>query len=381
VLRTARDMVFRLADRLVLLTVPQAPRRGIAVIMPHGLGDLVLYTEAFRHLRAHYRDRPVVLVCTEGARAYAESYLPAERIIAFDRDRMRRDLRYRMRIVGAVSRAGVRVAIQPGYNRAHMSEDALVRASRAEERIGSSGAPMFITPRERTRGDRWYTRLIEQPAGPMHDAERNAAFAAALTGNAPSRLTPRLARPPRHPDAPAGGYIVAACDASAPLKAWPPDRFVEASLAMAAQTGLGVVLVGETKLSRPAICAAAWSGVVDLCARTDTHGLISILGHARIVLCNDSAPAHLAAALGVPVVAVGGGGMPERYLPYPSDEPGSGQPRLVAVDPPWPCFGCGWQCRYAPPRGAVAPCVAAITVDQVVGAALALLGESLVASS
>jgi ADP-heptose:LPS heptosyltransferase len=111
------------------------------------------------------------------------------------------------------------------------------------------------------------------------------------------------------------------------------------------------------------------------------QGLISVLAHARIVLCNDSAPAHLAAALGVPVVAVGGGGMPERYLPYPSAGADAGQPYLVVVDPPWPCFGCGWQCRYAPPPGTVAPCVAEVTVRQVVGAALALLRGALIISS
>ena len=75
------------------------------------------------------------------------------------------------------------------------------------------------------------------------------------------------------------------------------------------------MLVGETKLSRRQADSVVvdLSGLADMLARTDMrgltdmHGLISILAHARIVFCNDSAPAHLAAALGVPVVAVGGG--------------------------------------------------------------------------
>jgi ADP-heptose:LPS heptosyltransferase len=239
-------------------------------------------------------------------------------------------------------RAAVRAAIQPAYTREHMIEDALVRASRAQERIGSSGAPIFMTARERARGALWYTRLIDEPPDPMHDAERSAAFAAALTGSPPPRLMPRLAHPPRHPDAPAGGYIVVAREASEALKSWPRERFTEASLAIAARTGLAVVLVGETKLSRRQADSVVvdLSGLADMLARTDMrgltdmHGLISILAHARIVFCNDSAPAHLAAALGVPVVAVGGGGMPGRYLPYPAGGPDIIQPHLVVVDPP-----------------------------------------------
>jgi ADP-heptose:LPS heptosyltransferase len=169
--------------------------------------------------------------------------------------------------------------------------------------------------------------------------------------------------------------MVVACEASEALKSWPRERFTEASLAIAARTGLAVVLVGETKPSRPQADSVAvdLSGLMDMRGLTDMHGLVSILAHARIVLCNDSAPAHLATALGAPVVAVGGGGMPGRYLPYPASEPGNSQPHLVVVDPRWPCFGCGWQCHYAPSRDAAAPCVADVSVQNVVAAALTLL--------
>ena len=357
---------------MLLLALPNAPRRGIAIILPHGLGDLVLYTPTFRHLRAHYADQPIVLICSRRARAYAEIYLTAERIITFDRDRMRRDPWYRMRLVSTVARAGVRVAIRAAYNRGRWVEDVLLGASRAAERIGSSGAPTFITARERARGDRGYTRLIAEPPGPMHDTERNAAFGTALTGSAPPRLMPSLMRAPRHAAAPAGGYVVAACEASSALKTWPVEHLLDASVAIAARTGLAVVLVGETKPSR----SPMHRSVVDLRGRTDLRDLIAILAHARIVLSNDSAPVHLAAALGVPVVAIGGGGMPARYLPYPAGDSTTDRPCLVIVDPPWPCFGCGWQCRYAPPRNAPAPCVAAVSVDAVVGAALALIEPS-----
>ena len=84
------------------------------------------------------------------------------------------------------------------------------------------------------------------------------------------------------------------------------------------------------------------------------------------------------------MAAVGGGGMPGRYLPYPGNAPSADPPRLVPrpvprlviVDPPWACFGCGWSCRYAPPHGVPAPCVTAVTVDMVVGAALGLLADT-----
>ena len=110
-----------------------------------------------------------MLVCANVGCSFAEVNLKPDRIIALDRDRMRRDPWYLARNIRIIARAAARAARQPAYNPEHMIEDALVRASRAQERIGSSDAPMFMTTRERARADLWYTCLIEEPPDPMHD--------------------------------------------------------------------------------------------------------------------------------------------------------------------------------------------------------------------
>lgn len=91
-----------------------------------------------------------MLVCSNVGRSFAEACLKPNRIIALDRDRMRRDPWYLARNIRVIARAA-RAAIQPAYNPEHMIEGAPVRASRAQERIGSSGAPMLMTARERAR--------------------------------------------------------------------------------------------------------------------------------------------------------------------------------------------------------------------------------------
>jgi ADP-heptose:LPS heptosyltransferase len=365
----ARDSLFALVDRLIRLVPPRGPRRGVAVIMPHGLGDLLLFTPAFQHIRAHFAGEPILLVCSSSARAYVTFYLKPERIIVLDRIRMRRDLRFRMKTLYAVARAGVRVALQPSYNRQYLIEDALMRASGAEQRIGASGSPILITAIERARSDRWYTRIIHEPPGPLHESECYAAFTEALTGSRAARLMPRLERPAPHPRLLGLRYIVLACEASAALKAWPAEDFIETGLALAGQTERAVVLVGE--VARPSPVAPP--GMIDLRGTTSLQGLIAILAHADLVLCNDSAPVHLAAALDVPVVAVAGGGIPGRYLPYPPSDAHTIPPVLVTVDPELPCFGCGWHCRYSVPANTPVPCVAEVPVDRVLTAARGLL--------
>ena len=48
--------------------------------------------------------------------------------------------------------------------------------------------------------------------------------------------------------------------------------------------------------------------------------VIALVKAANLVVANDSAPIHLASAVGVPVVALFGPTDPRRFGPYPMDE-------------------------------------------------------------
>ena len=59
----------------------------------------------------------------------------------------------------------------------------------------------------------------------------------------------------------------------------------------------------------------------NLTGETEIEELAYLITHARLIVANDSGPIHLAAALGVPVVALFGPTQPERFGPYPLDDP------------------------------------------------------------
>jgi len=369
--RGLRARALPLLDRLVLMLVP-APRsrRGVMVLFVHGLGDLVLFTESLKLIRAHHAGESLLLICSKGTEDFARSYLRPDRIIALDRDRLVRNIFYRIAAIVGIARQHAAAAIQPSYNRFHLVEDALVRASGAQSRIGSTGFDSFISDRERASGNRWYTRLIPQPARPMHDLERTALFVAALTGREVVPVAPRLPPAPRPRAAPAGGYFVVALDASTPLRTWPTENFVATLEALAGRSPLAAAVVGS-EATGP---LPANENIVDLTGRTDLAALIGVIANADLVIANDSAPTHLAVALGVPVVAVCGGGLPVRYLPYPEGALVGDRLRVVGVDDaPWPCFGCGWRCIRIDRPDRAAPCISEIGVARVVGEALDLL--------
>ena len=102
-------------------------------------------------------------------------------------------------------------------------------------------------------------------------------------------------------------------------KLWPAGHWVELARGLSA-AGARVVLSGS-RADRPVTRAiAAGAGregeVRDLAGRTSLPGLAALLVQARLLVSTDTGVMHLAAALGVPVVALFGPTAPWRTGPY-----------------------------------------------------------------
>ncbi len=91
-------------------------------------------------------------------------------------------------------------------------------------------------------------------------------------------------------------------------KRWPPERFAAVAETAARDLGARIVIVGSEP-ERPLaeeIAAQIPSGPVVLAGRTSLPDLVGVISLLGALVTNDSGPMHVAAALGVPVVAVFG---------------------------------------------------------------------------
>jgi heptosyltransferase II len=141
------------------------------------------------------------------------------------------------------------------------------------------------------------------------------AFYSALSGEAGvGQDRPQLALPDADVDRAVraqgqvrGGYYVFAPGAEyGPAKRWP--YFGE----LAAQLDAPVLVLGSGKESplAAAIAAKAPARTVDLCGKTSLTEALALIAGARSVISNDSGLMHVAAAFGVPQVAVFGSSSP-----------------------------------------------------------------------
>jgi heptosyltransferase-2 len=91
-------------------------------------------------------------------------------------------------------------------------------------------------------------------------------------------------------------------------KCWPPDRFAELANRLQMQSGADVILFGTSSEApvSSAIAAGMHRQPIDLTGKTPISDLPSLLSQCRLFIGNDSGAMHVAAAVGLPVVAVFG---------------------------------------------------------------------------
>ena len=105
---------------------------------------------------------------------------------------------------------------------------------------------------------------------------------------------------------------------------WPAERFAAVADHACARHGLQVLLTGGSSArereSGAAIVAAMRQPVVNVIGETSLKQLLALLARARVLLAPDSGPAHMATAVGTPVISLFAGTNPDRAAPYFSRE-------------------------------------------------------------
>jgi heptosyltransferase II len=148
-------------------------------------------------------------------------------------------------------------------------------------------------------------------------------------------------------------------------KRWPAPRFAAAADRVARRLGAGVAVLG-TAAERPLgekIAAVLGAPARVLCGQTTLPELVGLLSRLRLLVTNDSGPMHVAAALGVPVVAVFG------PTDWRETSPVGEAHRLVRQEVY--CSPCGLRECPVDHR-----CMKRVTVDQVAEAAADLLARA-----
>jgi lipopolysaccharide heptosyltransferase II len=271
---------------------------ALLVVQTSFLGDVVLTTPLLSVLAE--RHGPVDVVTTPAAAGLLENHPAVRSLVRYDKHGAGRGWRG-FREVGATLRAG-------RYSRVYLPHRSIRSAalalwSGAGERIGFADSPAALS----------YTTCVPRPRT-GHEADRLLALAGPIGSQPPPPVSLTLSGDD-HAAAEewlgsrgVGSKFVALAPGSIwGTKRWPYYAELASTLDRTA------VIVGgpeDVPLAR-AIVAAAPGRVVSAAGMLTLRGSAALIQRAAVLVTNDSAPLHLATAVGTPVVAVFGPTVPE----------------------------------------------------------------------
>jgi ADP-heptose:LPS heptosyltransferase len=181
----------------------------------------------------------------------------------------------------------------------------------------------------------------------VHEVERSLDLVRAAGFELPPGDAGELRITGVPPQRPADDYVVVHPGASVPARAWAAERNAELVAALAA-AGRRVVVTGAPGERELTAFVAGGHGI-DLGGATDFPGLAAVIAGADAIVVGNTGPAHLAAAVGTPVVSLYAPTVPAvRWRPWMVPH------ELLHVDVP--CAGC--RARACPVEGH--PCLGGV---------------------
>lgn len=344
-----------------------APKR-ILVVKLFALGDMLNITPALRALRERFPEAQITVLATRGGALGLLRSPHVDDVLIFDKtlfDSVGGSLSPRALLIGLRFALALRRRRYDTLVLLHhlvtgwgtVKYLALAFWSGAKVRVGlDNGRGRFLTHRVRDDGfgaidERRYWLRIVAALGASSDNDRPHFTVTAADRAAGARL---LAEYPGT----AQGPIVAIHPTNgtyAPGRQWPAARFAAVADQLARTLGARIVLVGVEVAEIGRVAAAMQTPVLNLAGRTDLPTLAGVLLNVDLLLGNDSSVAHLAAALGVPTLALFGPSNDRAWVPWGAERitlplaanelPPLPTGRVLAVrsaDPHAPCVYTGF---------------------------------------
>ncbi|HEU0028946.1 MAG TPA: glycosyltransferase family 9 protein [Ktedonobacterales bacterium] len=375
-----------MAPHSALDSIELGPSARILVVRVGDMGDALLATPMLRALRQRYPAARIDLLTTANA-----ATLLAECPLVDSLYTLPRQINEQGVSLDGLASLGRGALLVAGLraNRYHaviFANHLTLPSGRRWRRAlaATLGAPLTVGL-DNGYGSFLRLRVPDDGFGAAHEVEYALALAARLDGILPdAERAPRLAdlgwgdirpatlahgHPPHvalHPGS--GAYSLA--------RRWPSARYVELARALRDEFNAHVTLVGgpeERYLAASIITALgepAWA--TNAVGATSPRRLAETLASAQLFIGNDSLPMHVAAAAGVPVIAIFGPSNARAWGPY---APGRRERVAVIRRADLPCSPCIYRGHAlgtpqgCPPR----PCLTELAIAPALVAARRLL--------
>jgi len=317
-------LIFLVIDFFIGLKKENIKPASLLLLRFDSIGDYLLFRKFLRIIREdeRYKNCKITLCGNIIWRELAET-LDSDVIDEFiwmDRKKFLKSINYKFSFLKMIHTKGFETVINSTYTRELLFGDQIVKTSGAINKIGNSGSPDKKN-RVKIFSNNFYTKLIQPASENMFEFYRNKEFFENLLeknseienpGIDLTKLKTYKGLPER--------YCVVFPGANDPKRRWNVGNFAEICEYLISEYNLSVVIplsAGEKQIVEEISGIVKNDRIIDLSGKATLSELAKIIAGCKIVISNDTAAVHFAAAVNKKFLCITSGLYYGRFLPYP----------------------------------------------------------------
>jgi ADP-heptose:LPS heptosyltransferase len=298
----------------------------LVIIKNDFIGDYILFRNFLPYIKQSqkYKNFKIILIGNITWKNVAET-LDAEyydEMIWISFDKLFKDLGYRSRTIKSILSRGFSTLFYPVYSGDPYTELFFISKIQAQEKIKFSPSSLeTLTTIEP------FNVLIHTSHPDLFEIYRYKEMFELFLDTPITNFEWRTLFSPSHSyqSVPEKPYVVFFPGSSAYLKRWHTSNFAQVANYLIHQYNFTVVLAGSKKDNKHANAIIAGVDVsvqkqlIDLTGKTSLLDLANLIKHSELLVTNDSASIHMAAALDKEAICVFMGENYGRFAPYPKE--------------------------------------------------------------
>ena len=310
---------------------------AVLIIKRDGIGDFILFLDAFKRLKEFYKGKKFVVCVTNYTKPIAEECGLFDEVIALSKNDFTTDNIYKT--YKLLSKYKFDVLLHPTQPR-NIESEVTAYLVNAKVKIASRGELGAHSPKTKAKFDTIYDKLLETGNENM-TLIQTANFIRALGDTeykiSMPRIKPFIDFNMYLPE----NFFVIFMGGSIYNKLWPAERFYQVAKHISEKTGYECVICG-TKEDYNELEIFKSQGDLkfsSLIGKTSIIELITVLSKAKLLVSNDTSAVHIANALGVKSLAIKGQFSGSKFYPYVVEKENEGDiyPNFVEIP-----TGCRW---------------------------------------
>ncbi len=313
---------------LVKTSRQEIKNKTLLLIRLDSIGDYVLFRNFLKEISKSekYGDYKVTLcgniIWKDLAETLDSNYV--NNFVWVNRKRFYKDPSYKYKLLSRIYKSGYETTIDTTYSREILYGDAVVRASNSKIKIGSSGSlDKHVYWKRKIFSRSTYNEVIQQSRDTLFEFYRNKEFFEKLLNKKMDLKYPQIyaSKLEEYRNLPKK-YCVVFAGSNDPKRRWSPRNYAEICKYLISEFQLPVVIPlagNEIDIANKLTQIVNDTKLIDLTGKTSLVQLAKIISDSELLISNDTAAVHIAAAVDKQFLCISNGSYLGRFLPYPKE--------------------------------------------------------------